>query len=755
MRNVLLAGAGGGKIDAMPGRVPGGGVWLAQAPRTTISILLSAKHGRRMTNQHVSKARALLLTGVVAALTLSGCARPRVAELYPELEQHAGRRVDELAFRNIEPFTRDSLRAITESEATRCELIPILFPFCFPGTDWGLRVRELDLEAVGRDVSRLTALYRQSGYFGSMVIPEVEDLRPRDAVRLTFHVQRGPAIVVDTVIIEGTEGIADPDSLAATLRLRPGDMFELPEFLAASDEVAALLRREGHAFAEVLRNYTVDVERRRATALLVAVPGPRVTVDSVVVTGLDVLGQRTVRRQMSIEEGDLLRLSWLRDSQRNLYDLELIQFALVAVAPDSLQMDPEDETTATVLVQITEADEHLVEAIAAFGTQDCIRTGAQWVDRSFIRGARRLTLSATVSRIASQLCESRDTLFGRGMDYRFSGELLQPYFLSHRNRLTANAFAERVTQPELFRRTAQGGRLSLSHRVGAGENLGATLDIEHRQTEAIPVLYCYAFAVCTPVDIAALGQPRWRNALGANWYRDRGNRPVSPTHGHTLRSSLLWSSPLLASDYDFVRGSGEVAFYRTITPRWVFATNLRLGSFFTRATLGVDDFTPPEERFYAGGANSVRGYPRNQLGPGVWLFEGEEVPDSIHGELPVQFFPTGGTSVAVANAELRFPMPGLGQRAGLVAFVDAGRIAIEPLWVMETPWRVTPGMGVRAETPVGPVRVDVAYNPNPRERGPLLMPEDGGLRRIAEGYRPDRPGFWRRLQLHVAVGQAF
>jgi outer membrane protein insertion porin family len=708
-----------------------------------------------MTKQHVRRTQGLLLLLAVAGLVVSGCARPRVAELYPELERHAGRRVDDVVFRNIEPFTRDSLRAITESRPTRCELIPVIFPFCFPGTRWGLRERLLDLETVGRDVTRLTALYRQSGYFGSMAIPEVEDLSPRDAVRLTFHIQRGPAILVDTVIVEGTEGIMDPDSLAATLRLQPGDMFELPEFLAASDDIAGRLRAQGYALAEVLRNYSVDVERRRATAWLVAIPGPRVTVDSVLITGLDVLDRRTIRRQMVIDDGDLLRLGRLRESQRNLYDLELIQFALVSVAPDTLQVDPDDETTATVLVQITESDEHLVEAIVAFGTQDCIRTGAQWVDRSFLRGARRLTLSGTLSRIASDLCESRDTLFDGGVDYRVSSELTQPYFLSHRNRLTANAFAERVTQPGLFRRTAQGGRLSLSHRLGARENLGSTLDVEYRETEALPVLFCFAFAVCTPEDIEALGQPRWRNALGANWYRDRGNRPVSPSHGHTLRTSLLWSSPALASDYDFVRGSGEVSFYRTVAPRWVFATNLRLGSFLTRASLGPDDFIPPEERFYAGGANSVRGYARNQLGPGVWLFEGEAPPDTIDGQLPVQFFPTGGTSVAVANAELRMPAPGMGQRGGLVAFVDAGVIAIDPVWALDTPWRVTPGAGLRVETPVGPVRVDLAYNPNPRERGPLLMAEDGVLVRIAEGFRPDPPGFWRRLQFHIAVGQAF
>lgn len=692
----------------------------------------------------------------VLGTALSGCVRPRVAEMYPQLEEYSGRRVDDLVFLNTEPFTSDSLRAITESEETHCQLVPLIFPFCIPGTRLGLRVRTLDLEAVARDVSRLTALYRQTGYFGTVIFPDVEPLVVgEEPVRLTFHVERGPAIMVDTVIVEGTEPVADPDSLARELRLQPGDRFELPEFLAASDEIAALLRGHGHAYAEVLRSYDVDVERQRATARLTAVAGPRVTVDALVYQGLDALDVTTVRRQLVVQEGDLLRMRRLRESQRNLYDLELIQFASVAVAPDTLQLDPEDRSTATLLVQITEADEHLVEAIAGFGTQDCIRTGAQWVDRSFIRGARRLTLSGSVSRIASGLCEPRDTLFDRQVDYRFSGELVQPFFITPRNRISFSAVAERQTQPGLYRRTAQSGRVSLAHRLGARDAATAALEIEYRETHALPVLYCFAFAVCTPEDIAALGEPRWRNALGATWYRDRGNRPVSPSSGYALRASTVWSSRFLASDYDFVRASGDISVYRPLRPRWVFATHLRAGSFLTRAGLELEDFVPPEERFFAGGANSVRGYPRNQLGPGVWLYEGTEAPDTISGSLPVSFFPTGGVSVAVVSAEVRFPAPWFRERVGMATFVDAGMIGLEPLWRASEPWRVTPGAGLRIETPVGPARIDLSYNPNPRPRGPLLVADAGGLKRIAEGFRPDPPGFWRRLQLHVAVGQAF
>jgi hypothetical protein len=87
--------------------------------------------------------------------------------------------------------------------------------------------------------------------------------------------------------------------------------------------------------------------------------------------------------------------------------------------------------------------------------------------------------------------------------------------------------------------------------------------------------------------------------------------------------------------------------------------------------------------------------------------------------------------------------------------VDAGMIALEPIWRMDEPWRVTPGAGIRVETPVGPARIDLAYNPNPRSRGPLVVADAGGLVQIAREFRPDPPGFWRRFQLHIAVGQAF
>jgi outer membrane protein assembly factor BamA len=243
--------------------------------------------------------------------------------------------------------------------------------------------------------------------------------------------------------------------------------------------------------------------------------------------------------------------------------------------------------------------------------------------------------------------------------------------------------------------------------------------------------------------------------------RDRTDVLIDPTSGYTARVSAAWAAPWLFSDVTFVRGTGEGSIYHEVRPRWVAAGSLRFGNFFRTATLDpAGNFLPPEERFYGGGGSSVRGYARNELGPGVWVTrrtieeEGERVPDIGAAE----FVPVGGTALVIANAELRLPSPFLGNIVRLALFVDAGTIGVGNVWdVALLDWRVTPGAGIRFDTPVGPIRLDIGYNPYDLERGPLFLtdPETGTLVRVRDDFSPGARGFFDRFRLHVGIGQAF
>jgi outer membrane protein insertion porin family len=521
-----------------------------------------------------------------------------------------------------------------------------------------------------------------------------------------------------------------------------------------------------------LRNYTVDTVSNRATAILTAVPRMQVRVDSIVVLGAEHLGSAEAIRQLRFRPGDLLRLTSLLQSQSNLYGLPIVQLASVAIAPDSLQLTPADSATATVLVSIAEAPVNQAEAAVGYGSVECFRTEGEYTNRSFTGGARTLNVQASVSKIGlggatasglgRALCNAfaGDTAENR-LDYRANIEFTQPFFISPRNQLGINVYAERVSEPNIYQREAQGGRLSISHRLAPRAVLTGSLETQRATTLASPVLFCRAFRICLPEDLERMSDPRFRNTVGLSYALDRTDNPLNAARGHVLRSGVAWAAPWLGSTITFVRWTGEAALYRTITPGWVFAGSMRLGNFFRTASVDPDrpdnDFLPPEERFYAGGATTVRGFSPNALGRGVYFTSDTLDADSSFID-EATFVPTGGTSLGIVNAEVRFPSPLFPKLLRLALFIDAGAVGTGNLWNLDaSDWRYTPGAGLRVTTPVGPARVDLSYNPYAPQRSVLFYADEttGTITPIRDDFANRAPGFFERLRIHVAIGQAF
>jgi outer membrane protein assembly factor BamA len=694
----------------------------------------------------------------------------------------AGSEIEDVSFEAAEPFSEDTLQALIGTRATRCSLLGL--PFCLGGV--GRRRGYLDLEVLRDDIRRLALFYRQNGFFGTTVRPQVDAVEVEASgddeddgtdVRVTFLVLRGDAVLVERLGIEGLEGALDTADVRADLPLAEGDTFRLPAFTASADTILRRLRRQGYAFSEVLRNFGVDTLRDRADAELLVIPGPVVRVDSVIVVGGEHLGRNTVLRQVGVRPEDLLQQDRLAEAQRNLYNLEIIRFASVSVAPDSLQTSPGDSTRATVLVQVDEGDVHVVDAGIGFGDVSCGRVDATWVSRSFIGGARRLAIGGNVSKLGQgdplafefgrSVCDefNTDVLgneldFGDELDYQVTADFTRPFFISARNQLTLTGFLERVSEPQVFQRGARGGRLGLQRRFASGDIGTIGVSAERASVNASDAVFCFALLICEPGDVNVLSAPRWRNGFDLALSRDRTDRPIDPRGGYQARASATWATRGLGSDLRFVQVALGAASYREVKPDWVVAGQVRVASFLGTARVSADstadaraDVLPPDERLFAGGATSVRGFGQNTLGPGVWIFQspdpdGEVARDTV-------FVPVGGASSAVASLELRFPSPFLRDRMRLAAFVDAGSVTVGGLRDLRDGWRVTPGVGLRAQSPVGPIRIDLAFNPQGSPTGELVeIPEEGPPIPTGVQFQEEQT-FIRRLQLHLAVGQAF
>jgi outer membrane protein assembly factor BamA len=713
--------------------------------------------------------RGLASWSLLGLLLLSAGCGARAAQTGPfqAFAEFQGQEVRRVGFTGDLRFSGDSLRAVIRTRPTRCRLL--FLPICLPFGNIGRDEFRLDLNELARDVARVQLYHRDHGYYGSRVEPLVESAG-EDRVAVEFVVDPGRQVVLHELLIQGTEAIVPEQELLRQIPLAAGEPFGRAAFFASADSIRAQLLRRGHAYADVLRNYGIDTVMGVAEVEFVVIPGPVVVVDSIRFEGNERLTERTLRRQVTFAEGDVLREVELNRTQRNLYNLDMVNFASVRLAPDTLQVDSEREE-ATVLVQVVEAAQFAVEASAGFGTVECFRNAGRWINRNFIGGGRRLEVSGSLSRIGvgdpvdiglqRNICSGAEGegFFGLEgfdvpdrLDYRLAVNLQQPSIFGTQNQLGLNLHAERVSEPDAFIRESTGGRISATRELDLQTILTTTLEIERGRTLANPAVLCVGFDTCSQEDLERLRQSRWSNSVSLAGAHDRTRVDAAVTRGYIARASFDWASPFLGSDDNYLRFVGEAARYQALSRGWTLATNVRFGRFL-RGALGPDDgYVPPERRFYAGGPNSVRGFTRNALGPTSYvvpIIDGE--PGDTIGSA------TGGTQMLVGSAELRFPSPWMSDVLRLAAFVDAGHVSAPGTELIAgRGLRFTPGAGVRFITPVGPFRLDVAYNPYSRETGPLYSVDPiAGLVLQDPDYRPPSPSFLGRFRLQFALGQAF
>jgi len=637
--------------------------------------------------------------------------------------------------------------------------------------------RRFDETEFRRDVARLILLYRQSGYPDAIVDTLVQRT-PRD-VWVSFEITEGAPVVVDSLVVDGVEPILETRNVVRRLPLEVGAPFDRFRFVATADTIAALLHDAGHPWARVLRSFhdtlLADGDRR-ARVLFEAIPGPEARVAAIEVTGLDEVDTAIVRRLVRPPIGERFSLRALYESQRELYQLETFRFASVTLLDTVPPELPNGDSIVPVRigVAVTEGTLRRVRLGAGYATLDCVRVQAGWTARNLLGGARTLDLGMRVSKIGvgepfkfgwerSLLCSELEGDFtAERANYGLSATIRQPWLFGTSLSTLVGLYAEERSEPRAYVRRAVGGGISLTQRFGPRLPLTLSYDLSYGFTRADAATLCAQFNACTAEDVALLTERRRTGLLGLQLTFDGTDNVLNPSSGARHVFGIVHSSPAVASDslIDFNRAQGEVAFYYPIGQTGVFSWRLQAGLLFAKEFLVADSvvqFVPSDQRFYAGGANSVRGYSQNELGPVVYV---QEIAVAASGDTTfgaTRVAPTGGNTLVVANAELRVKSPIYPERTHIAFFVDAGQVWERGQGTAEaTGFRVTPGMGIRLATPVGPMRLDVAWNPYDRQRGPLYYQTASEIVLTRPDFQlPRGSGLFDQLTMHFSIGQAF
>ncbi len=676
--------------------------------------------------------------------------------------------------------------------------------------------RCLDEQEFANDRLRLILFYRRRG-FSRVTVDTGRVAAGHAGARVEFRIHEGQPTVLRSLVVQGLDSLSNAREITAGIPIAPGERFDRTKIDAAIDLMTRRLRNSGYPAVGAHNSYATADSGFSAFDTLTITPGTLTRFGAVGITVTPAprkkqqIADRTVNRIVGIDSGTLFREQALVDAQRALYQTDA--YTHVAIALDSATGSRVGrDSIAPLDIALAENTMHAARLGGGYGTLDCFRATGELDDYNFLNGARHLTIQGRVSKIgigrplsgAPDLCpQAKADPYSDQLNYYLGATLRQPIFFGLRTVPTLTAYTSRVSEYKVYVRTTSiGGVASVQYQRWARTPVTFGYTMDFGRTESQPALFCAVFNLCTAEERDRVQRNQRLAVVNAVVLHDATNDPIAPTAGSLTRFEIRHASPLVLSDtgLQFNTLLSEVSRYVSIGGGNILAMHLRGGLVFSRNFQTNVGFIPPQERLYAGGPSSVRGFAQNELGAETYIaasYDTVTVIDTAgqsstyfryRGSLkPRRVVPVGGNSLVVANVELRLRSPVLPDVLQFGLFVDAGDVwnrgGASTFGGYQI--KVTPGVQVAALTPIGPVRVVVGYNPYQQSAGPLYFEstnDAGALPCVApgntlkvttdstdtahphliqaagvcSGYKPPATkSFGSRLTFGLAIGQAF
>lgn len=691
---------------------------------------------------------AVLLASILLASGLGGC-----ASIPPGLAA-----VDAVSIEGNEHVSSGDIEEkIATAESPR-------FLALFQGVVFDYEI--FDRGVLQRDLQRVERYYRARGYYeakarAGRVVYDGDD---KDHVSVTIEVEEGVPVRLVETRIQGLEALSEDDAgavrSALEARLEIDEPFEEEPFHQAVGDMKRALTDRGYAYAKVTEAADVDLPKHTAKATFVVTPGPKATFGVVKVEGLKELPEDGVLQAINIDPGDDYSTETIDEAEDAVVSLGT--FSSVEITPQ-LSDPPPAKPVVDLVVKVRE--QKLRSVLAGGGIQ----------------------LDATRAEVHLRGGWEHKNLFGGFRNFQVD---LKPALVLYPTRLptfdapTAALPAEKLTaslrQPGFVEARTTG---FVTSEVNTYPLLLAT-----KVVEDAPVVGFFEYKGGTGLE-----RTFWKLFVSPS-YNFQFNQPFvyKGQYDDTLQSIIVSYIDLLltldfrddrirphkgiylANDFQFAGLGGdardfrvqpEVRGYVPLGSKVTLAARASVGFLFplnygdaARAN-AEGNGVPGEELtrdieliflrgFFSGGPSSNRGYPLRGVGPHgsvPFLNPGISPASCVLGEYDADLcgVPLGGLSLWEASLELRFPII---EPLGGAVFCDVGDVSAERLDLRFNYPHLSCGLGLRYDTPIGPIRVDVGY----RIPG-AQVPSDADPRR--EGTPDDAFGI--PVAFAFGLGEAF
>jgi outer membrane protein insertion porin family len=592
---------------------------------------------------------------------------------------------------------------------------------------------------VQRAREKLKEHYEEEGYFEVQITPETEAF-PDGDVKVVFAIVEGRRITIDKIVIEGNKGLSDR-TIKGVMQVQERQYFILRGTLQRQkldddvERILALYNDHGYVQARVdSTDIAVDRERARVTITIRLMEGPQYRIGKVEITGVTLVPQEEIRRQIKFKSGDVFSRSKVREALRGIGDL----YSTIGRA--SAEVTPRTEQTPSpprmdVIFEIVEGPEVYVERINVVGnvrSQDKIlrreiplAEGELFTLQKMQRARQRLlnlgffeTVNVTTAPgsdktkiiVNVDVVERPTGLFSLGGGFSSVDSFLGTIDVSQRNflgrgwelsaRIRAGAKTQQgiisFTEPWFLDRPLAVG-FDLYNTIRQYDefeldSLGGTVRMSHPFADFWRWLVQYRITrdkvsdvdTSLPTELREEEGTRVTSLVALSLVRDSRDSVVAPTKGGSI--SLLGEFAGLGGDSRFVRTIANATYFHPIWFDHIVSGRVEAGYGFGWG----DDELPLFERFYLGGPNTIRGFKFRKVSPkdqaGVRI---------------------GGDTELLGNAEYIIPLP---LNIRVAGFFDVGNVYGFGVKFDPTDLRYAAGAGVRWLSPFGPIRIDYGVN---------------------------------------------
>ncbi|MFI5303928.1 MAG: outer membrane protein assembly factor BamA [Nitrospiria bacterium] len=520
--------------------------------------------------------------------------------------------------------------------------------------------------AIQDDLQSLTELYRTKGFLLTDVKDTIRYSNDKKTGAIDFNIIEGIRTLIQQVKFEGISPAHLPE-IQKIVQSQKGGYYYNGTVLQDKFAISAYYRKKGYADVTVEASVIFkDNEKKDLAEINFKVDeGSLIKIGHIQLSGNSYTRANVILREVDFKQGDYYQEELILKSQRKI--ARLGYFQSVRIHPINVE---EEDINRDVEIQVKERNAGAVEFGGGYADVEGLNGFAELSHKNIAGTGRTASARTEISQIGN-----REIL-----------SYTEPWIFNFPLNARSTAFYESIYNPNIdYTLKSIGGTVGVDKSIWDHYKLSLTYQYENDRYIDVPPAAKLAPEDYNDANISS---------INPSIVRDTRDDFLNPGKGSINAIWLRWAAQFMGGDTQEVKISLQSSWYYSLGDRITVAFSSRGGIAYN---FGETTSVPISERFTLGGRSTVRGYPENMLGT---------LDQTID---RATLTPLGGESMVVFNGELRYNFP---KSFGFVLFFDSGNVWESYNEAWSSPLKSSVGPGLRYNTPVGPLRIDLGFKLN-------------------------------------------